>query len=59
MGTRVEESLGPADAGTWRATGGSLGARLLVPALDLLLLLAGVMAPLAVPAVAAFWILGR
>ena len=59
MGMRVEESIAPVDAGTWHATGGSLGARLLVPALDLLLLLAGVMAPLAVPAVAAVWALGR
>jgi hypothetical protein len=58
MGTRVAESAQPVDAGTWTATGGRLGARLGVYLADIALLLAGVVLPLAVPAVAAFRILG-
>lgn len=59
LGLRVVESTRLYDAGTWNALGGSIDKRLLVYALDIVVLIAGTLLPLAVPAVIIFLLAGR
>lgn len=59
LGARVAESLDAWDAGTWNASGGRLGRRLLVYGLDFFVLIVGVMAPVAAPAALAFILFAR
>lgn len=54
LGIKVFESSRLYDAGTWETSGGSIGSRLLVYGLDILLLGAGTALPIAAPAVIAF-----
>ena len=59
LGLRVSESFNLLDAGTWTARGGSLARRLIVYVLDLSLLVAATVLPLAIPALLAFLIFGE
>jgi hypothetical protein len=59
FGIHVQESLNILDAGIWNVSGGTMGQRLLVHAIGIVILLIGVMIPIAVPAMMAFLLFAR
>jgi len=59
LGVQVAESLDAWDAGTWNASGARLNRRRLVYGLDFLVLIVGVMVPVAAPALLAFILFAR
>jgi hypothetical protein len=59
LGMQVSESLSPLDAGTWRASGGAPGNRLVVYGLDILALIAATLLPLAILGAAALILFSR
>jgi hypothetical protein len=59
LGVDISESMNLYDAGTWNAMGGHLGSRLLVYALDIVILLLSLMLPVAIPAVIIFILFAR
>jgi hypothetical protein len=58
LGTSITESLRLYDAGTWTASGG-IGKRLLVLALDIGIVIVGVIGPLALPALVGLLVFAR